>query len=205
MKSFPFPRDRPASKFDGLQPVHQIVGTRPLDTFTHDLPTSRRTLHCPKRTVWCGIDRVHALVFAPTHEYWYSSKQWVSKTKMCSFVGQTFDFFVNQGTFVYYAGSYKVHSLRKVHPPGSKITSDVSPAAIHRATGLSLRSTAEVSECFPDGEIETECFGLQCVGFDHALYEGLCKRFKSGGGGKKRKAEAEDLRTDGRVKYQRVS
>ncbi|KAJ7455131.1 hypothetical protein FB451DRAFT_646788 [Mycena latifolia] len=205
MRSFLYPANRPPHKFDSFQPVHSIDTMKPLETFTHDLPTTRRTLHCPKRTIWCGGERVHALVFAPTHEYWYSSDKWIHKSKMNASVGETFDFFVNQGGSVYYAGIYKVHSLRTVHPPGAKITSDVSRLAIHRATGLSLHSTEDkVAECFPDGEIRTECFGLQCVGFDQTLYEGLYARFRIGRQNK-RKAESEDLQADTRFKSQRVS
>ncbi|KAJ7082399.1 hypothetical protein B0H15DRAFT_440789 [Mycena belliarum] len=206
MKQFQFPADRQPNQFDELQPVHSIDSAKSklLDIFSHDLPTTRRTLHCPKRTIWCGVGRVHALVFAPTHEYWYASDKWVNKTKMHSYVGHKVDFFINQGSFVYYAGTYKVHSLRNVHPPGSRVTPDVSEAAIHRATGLSLRAKDKVEEFFEDGEITTECFGLQCMGFDWELYEGLCERYMSGGQvSKKRKAGAEDLRSD-RVKSHRV-
>ncbi|KAJ7101855.1 hypothetical protein C8R43DRAFT_1047765 [Mycena crocata] len=122
--------------------------------------------------------------------------------------GQQFDFFINQGPYVYYIGTYLVHSLRMAHPPGSKITSDVSPAAILRATGLSTHLKKKVTECFPDGEIRTECFGLQCVGFDQQLYDGLRERFKNAcgtaSGSEKRKAGPEDIRGKGKAKSQKL-
>ncbi|KAJ7667203.1 hypothetical protein B0H17DRAFT_1088997 [Mycena rosella] len=154
----------------GAEPV-QTVGTNPLEIFRHDFPTSRRSLHCPKRTVWCGGNRAHAL--------------------MLPLLGQKVDFFVNQGTSVYYVGTYMVHSLRSVHPPGSKIASDV------------VRSDPACGGPEPAPGIRTECFGLQCVGFDHLLYDELCLRFKNGCASQKRKA-AEDLRSDVQTK-RRVS
>jgi hypothetical protein len=35
-----------------------------------------------------------------------------------------------------------------------------------------------IAQCFPDGEIKTECFGLQCLGFDQRLYSALRERFQ---------------------------
>ncbi|KAJ7101850.1 hypothetical protein C8R43DRAFT_242504 [Mycena crocata] len=169
-----------------------------------DYPSPRRTLHCPKRSIWCGSERVHVLVFAPTHEYWYETDTWAVSTKMAGYLGKEFDFFINQGSHVYYVGTYKVHSLRTVHPPGSRITSDVSQAAILRATGLSAHLKEKITECFADGEIKTECFGLQCVGFDQQLYDSLRQRFKAGAGAGKRKAGSEDFRDKGKAKSQKL-
>ncbi|KAJ7111747.1 hypothetical protein C8R44DRAFT_252605 [Mycena epipterygia] len=201
MSNFSRPADRPA--FTTLQPIHVV--SNPLEIFRHDVPTRRRFLHCPKRTIWCFGERLHALIFAPTHEYWHRSNGWANKSKIDSFVGQKVDFFINQNGYVYYVGTYAVHSMRSVHPPGAKITSDVSQTAIYHATGLGQHEREKVRQCFPDGEIRTECFGLQCVGFDHQLYDRLRERFKSGGDGtNKRKAGTEDLRDDARAKTQRV-
>ncbi|KAJ7486312.1 hypothetical protein B0H11DRAFT_1122505 [Mycena galericulata] len=201
MKTLPVPTDRPDFNSPNLAPIDNI-GVNP---YTHNVPTSWRTLHCPKRTVWCDVNRRHhALVFAPTHEYSYSSNKWVDKTKMnCG--GEQVEFFVNQGKFVYYVGTYVVHSMRTVHQPGSSIASD-SSSAIYRATGLNKEHSEKVAECFPDGAIKTECFGLQCVGFNRELYEGLRERFvRADGGDQKRKAGADDLRGSESAKSQRIA
>ncbi|KAJ7500222.1 hypothetical protein B0H11DRAFT_802875 [Mycena galericulata] len=205
MMNFGRPAGRPS--FKDLQPIHKLASkySTTLEVSTQDLPTTRRTLYCPKRTLWCGGQHLHALVFAPTQEYWYSTDSWTDKTKMRAYCGETFEFFVNKAGFTYYAGAYVVHSLRDVHPPGSNITTDVSRLAIHRATGLSQNHADKVKECFPDGEIKTECFGLQCVGFNQAVYRTLRERFTgtSGVDDRKRKAGSEDLRGEG-GKSQRV-
>ncbi|KAJ7679427.1 hypothetical protein DFH06DRAFT_974390, partial [Mycena polygramma] len=175
-------------------------------------------LHCPKRSLWCsgptGVG--HVLVFAPTHEYNRISGRWMQSSRMVGNVGQTFDFFMNKGDQVYYAGIYHVHSLRTVHPPGSQVPPDVvclsllspsqlsSDVPIIRAAGLYGKPDAnneKLSECFPDGKIKVECFALQCVGFDATLYRALRDRFL--GGDNKRKAGSEDLR-DGRNKLRKV-
>ncbi|KAJ6518092.1 hypothetical protein C8R47DRAFT_6132 [Mycena vitilis] len=128
----------------------------------------------------------------------------MKSSRMVGNVGQTFDFFMNKGDQVYYAGIYHVHSLRTVHPPGSQVPPDVSPAAIIRAAGLHGKPDAnneKLSECFPDGKIKVECFALQCIGFDASLYQALRARFLSGEN--KRKAGSEDLQ-DGRNKLRKV-
>ncbi|KAJ6599743.1 hypothetical protein DFH09DRAFT_901919 [Mycena vulgaris] len=175
----------------------------------------RPSLHCPKRTIWCGPNQRQALVFAPTHEYLPSAEQWTRHSKMAAACGSTFDFFVNQGTFVYYVGTYKVHSLRSIHPPGSPVPSDIvrltlqslSYAAIRHAMGLGAELQTKIRQYFPDGNVKTECFGLQCVGFDHQLYGRLRDRFLAqetrDSASLKRKADSEGPR-DGRAKLQRV-
>ncbi|KAJ7912995.1 hypothetical protein B0H13DRAFT_513516 [Mycena leptocephala] len=197
-KNFACPSGRPA--FKDIQPIHTVGPSA--EIFTHDISTN--SLHFPKRSLWCSSVCDHALVFAPTHEYRHASDTWVNSSRMVSNCGQTFDLFMNKGDLVFYVGIYRVHSLRMVHPPGAKIPTDVSRAAILLAAGLHQRSQTKVNECFPDGEMRTECFGLQCVGFDNKLYDSLRERYLNIDGGKKRKAGPEDVRNDGKKKLQRV-
>jgi len=200
MNRFQHPVGRPA--FKDIRPIYKVDDlSSDSHPFVNRVPTGRRSLHCPKRTVWSGGGKCHALVFASTHEYLHP--HWVNNTRMVANCGQTFDFFVNQAGFVYYAGIYTVHSLRMVHPPGATVTSDVSRAAILHSVHPHAGSRGNLNECFPDGQIKTECFGLQCVGFDTNLYRALRERFLSAGD--KRKAESEELRSDERKnKLQKV-
>ncbi|KAK7046242.1 hypothetical protein R3P38DRAFT_2873169 [Favolaschia claudopus] len=197
MKQFPIPEGRPPSK--EMEPV----GTGALESFVNPHSTSRKSLHYPKRTLW--PHPAHALVFVPTHRYDNKASCWVAATALLSHVGTEVDFFMNRGKSVYYAGVYKIHSLRGLHPPGSVVPSDVSSIAMKKAT----KYTGEPDDFFPEGKITTECFGLQCVGFDWELYEALRKDYlaASGGGGgdgKKRKAGGKELRDGEKSKVQKV-
>ncbi|KAJ7735511.1 hypothetical protein B0H16DRAFT_131839 [Mycena metata] len=209
MKRRLLPKGLPA--FDTLQPIQKIGGS-PFIVFRHDLPRKRRNLHCPKRSLWCGPAGRHALVFAPTREYSPKSDQWTEHTRMVENCGQTFDFYMNRGPFVYYVGIYRVLDLRDIHPPGAKITSDVSRLAMELAAGVS-RHLHKLGEGFPGGVIQTEAFGLQCVGFDAELYDRLRARFTEADSpesttgssmSNKRKAAEGDLRGDKRAKAQKL-
>ncbi|KAJ7730075.1 hypothetical protein DFH07DRAFT_175822 [Mycena maculata] len=205
MAALATPSGRPT--FDSLKPID----TTPSETFTQRLAATSGTLFFPKRTVWCSAQRVHALVFEPTHKYCYLTNTWIKQTEMnlrCG--GETFELFVTQGHSIYYAGTYVVHSLRTIHRTEFKTIPDVSKMAIYHATGLRPNEMEKVKQRFPDGEVKAECFGLQCVGFSNELYEGLLRDRCTGGGGggdasNKRKAEAEDLLGDHEAKSQRIS
>ncbi|KAJ7101852.1 hypothetical protein C8R43DRAFT_1244182 [Mycena crocata] len=200
MGQFPWPPQR--KPFRCLVPVGQI-GRNPLEPFKHDFPSERPILHCPKRTLWCGPSSAHALVFAPTREYDAEDHKWVNHTRMTDLCGLTVDLFVSQSGAVYYAGIYKLQSLRAIHAQGSwKRPVDVSAAAILQAMGLGPQAWDKLRECFPDGGLRTECFGLQCVGFDSKLYQSLREASELEGGKLKRKAGVDELR-DGRAKLQK--
>ncbi|KAJ6569186.1 hypothetical protein B0H19DRAFT_691732 [Mycena capillaripes] len=197
MKSeFPVPANQPTLK--DLEPIHRASGAQALDIFlVNNIHRQRRTLYCPKRSLWCGAPGAHVLVFAATCEYSKSGP-----TRMALNCGQQFDLFMNKGEMVYYVGIYEVLSLREVHPPGARIPTDVSRVAIVRGMGIHPGPEGKVNEkireCYPDGDIRTECFGLRVIGFDHKLYENLREDLMSGDGDKKRKAGSEDLRNDGK-------
>jgi hypothetical protein len=83
-----------------------------------------------------------------------------------------------------------------------------SPAAIALAAGVTFGDPwCNVNECFPDGQIKVEAFGLQCVGFDQELYQELRRRFEATSlnpntntNPRKRRAEKEGARKGGFVK-----
>ncbi|KAJ7275133.1 hypothetical protein C8J57DRAFT_1313676, partial [Mycena rebaudengoi] len=137
--------------FGALEPIHAVPQ---LDAFSHGLKTEWQGVHFPKRSFFTHLDCTHALVFAPIHEYWDPAEKRDTFSNTGKFCSQTFDLFMNRGSFVYYAGE---------HAPGSDIPADVSPAAIHHVARLGNR---KMPDCFPDGKMKVKCYGLQFLGFD---------------------------------------
>ncbi|KAF7312780.1 hypothetical protein MKEN_00961100 [Mycena kentingensis (nom. inval.)] len=145
----------------------------------------RQFLYLPKRTVWCTPERIHALAFGPTHavsEKPDSRNPWERSSTMTRRIGKDYDLFMigedgSDPDRFYYVGIYRVLSLRDVHEPGSVIPTDVSLNAILRGMRLKgPQSTSDhlrLTDIFPDGLPRTECFGLQCVGFDWTLWREL--------------------------------
>ncbi|KAJ7604403.1 hypothetical protein B0H17DRAFT_71478 [Mycena rosella] len=201
MARFPTPANRP--RFKTLLPVDTVKPSNNMYFFLHNVPTQRQYRHFPDRTLWSGPDGVHAIVYHPTHEYWPAVQKWVTPPSISFLSPELFDLFLTSQNAVYYVGVYAFHSMRDVHPPGSPIPPDVSPVAIHQATGVpaaNVNPWDKITECFLDGHIKVECFGLQCVGFDHELYHKLRLRFVQPAGGEvplKRRADDVDLRKGG--------
>ncbi|KAJ6511637.1 hypothetical protein DFH09DRAFT_1288548 [Mycena vulgaris] len=171
-----------------------------------NIPTSRLTIfrarksaHFPLRLIWADRNFVHALAFAPTEQYRNASGAQTFPPCVASLCGNVCDLFVTgRGNRIYYAGIYFVHNLRNVHPPGSVIPADVAPTAIQGAIAAGLAATGKkLLAPIPNHELKTECFGLQCIGFDMGLYEFMHALTK------KRKASGEP-RADGQAKSQKV-
>ncbi|KAF7328382.1 hypothetical protein MVEN_02553800 [Mycena venus] len=180
MKRFPHPADRPP--FRRIQSICKAEAFSG-EMFLKNFPTGRRTLHCPEALPLVRQRQLSCVGIRPV---------FVQTSKLAG--------------AVYYAGMYKVHSLREVHPPGALVCSDVSRHAIAREIELHQGSPGFFDDYFPGGEIRTECFGLQCVGFDNRLYATLLAVASSMNAGQKRKAgpEVEDPRVTGNNKLQRV-
>ncbi|KAJ6582343.1 hypothetical protein B0H19DRAFT_1252446 [Mycena capillaripes] len=126
---------------------------------TGALPSARRSAHFPQRQIWTSPECVHALVFAPTREY----RSAVNTGPPCvaSLSDEMFDLFVT-GT----GRIYVVRKMRDVHRQGSVCPSDVPPEAIQRAIA---ESGKKIVGPIPNANLKTECFGLQCLGFDSDL------------------------------------
>lgn len=78
------------------------------------------------RQIWTGPDFFHTLVFAPAEEYGSPGSTPTSPPSIASLCGQECDLFLTgRHKYIYYAGTYMVHSLRHVHPPGSIIPPDI--------------------------------------------------------------------------------
>ncbi|KAF7292198.1 hypothetical protein MIND_01247100 [Mycena indigotica] len=166
--------------------------------------STRAFLLLAGRTVWCDdTQKTHALAFAPQVFLCYSglgrAPEWLPSGEMARRVGEEVELFVAlrpgkesdiviedaRDDAVYYAGVYKVHSLRSVHEPGSAVPPDVSMYHFLRAMNVDVEIPGDMSrrqlreilrKALPEGEDElpgVECFGLQCIGFDAGLYETL--------------------------------
>ncbi|KAF7311319.1 hypothetical protein MKEN_01033600 [Mycena kentingensis (nom. inval.)] len=148
--------------------------------------TRRHYLYLPKRTTWCETqDKVHLLGFASTMYYKQHKDEWVDNEELVSKCGREYELFVtNSEDEVRYVGVYRVNSLRI--PDGSEVSGippDVSDRHVFNAMGLyndALVESSNVEDQFPDsdGEVQVECFGLQCVGFDEELYRVLQRKWE---------------------------
>ncbi|KAJ7433288.1 hypothetical protein B0H11DRAFT_2122343 [Mycena galericulata] len=195
MRTFPVPAERP--RFSILSPIASTS------------QDEQKTLYFSDLVVWCSDQRVHALLFGPTLVYDKALGQWKTSTRIRDLCGPEFDLFISQGSSVYYVGTYTLKCLRKVHRAGSTLPDDLSEDAMRRAAGIG----AGTKVVFPSasGKILTECFGLQCVGFDSWLYAALQRRFQTGTNvdssstsGLKRKSSGPDL-GEGRRKSLRLN
>ncbi|KAJ7103842.1 hypothetical protein C8R44DRAFT_808251 [Mycena epipterygia] len=180
MGAFPGPGPSERPSLDSLQGIFQVANE--MDYFTHKILTNRKSAHFPMRQIWAGRNFVHTLVYGPTEEYRRSTTGTTNHTGppcIFSLRGEVCDLFVTgQDRYIYYAGMYVVHSLRHIHPPGSVIPPDVAPAGIQRAIAAALADKGNNAEVpIPNHELKTECFGLQCIGFDTKLYQVLLDKF----------------------------
>ncbi|KAF7300067.1 hypothetical protein MKEN_01329800 [Mycena kentingensis (nom. inval.)] len=176
MAALPIPDQQPPKT--GISPIIHADRFRDL-FFPWQHP--RQYLYLDRRVAWCSDESDHALAYAPVVEIVSGSPplppRWQAHTALTQRVNKTFELFVIEDTdnLIYYAGIYRVHSLRAVssHPEGCPVPRDIPPAAIGRAMRC---SEAQAKVLYPDGKPLTECFGLQCIGFNMDLYGKLRER-----------------------------
>ncbi|KAJ7486400.1 hypothetical protein B0H11DRAFT_1913681 [Mycena galericulata] len=148
-------------------------------------------LYLPGRTIL--ISGAAYLAFGPTQRYQRTTQKWTEGSDLTGFHGGTRELFVNRKEFIVYMGSYKCHDLSTLCPGGTSMPAGLSRKEILDAALGVPRPTGHaqiIKQCFPDGVIKVEATGLQCVGFNHQLYDSLRRMFAKHG-----KREAED---DGR-------
>ncbi|KAJ7664599.1 hypothetical protein DFH06DRAFT_1188180 [Mycena polygramma] len=188
MYNLEVPVDRP--RFYTISSIGRVSDTETAFVH-HGVDTDRRSVYFPQQTTWCTEERVHALLFAPTHEL--REQGWRPSQVISSlFLSKDFDLFVSAGTSVFYAGIYRVKVFEKLSTrPTYCLPDDVSPDALCQAAGLSRDYNPGPSG---NGVIPTACFGLQCVGFDVHLYATLYRRIQTSGSDNslKRKASSGD-------------
>ncbi|KAJ7148551.1 hypothetical protein C8R43DRAFT_1236926 [Mycena crocata] len=203
MATFP----RPARPNIGRS-IYKVAN--PNDYFEHSLRGKRKSVHYPMRQMWADPHFIHALIFAPDERYRSNKSSQSSestpstRTPPCiaSLCGQECDLFVTSITNdIFYFGIYLVHSLRNVHVPGSPIPPDVSPDSIRRAM-VDSESGRPSTEPIAHSDLRTECFGLQCIGYDSTLYKTLLD--VSEGKLKKRKASSIGVQPGQQTKSQKT-
>ncbi|KAJ7156631.1 hypothetical protein C8R46DRAFT_426651 [Mycena filopes] len=166
-----------------LKPIYSAAGSQlECGAYLHkSIGIKKPFLFVPNRVMWCP-DSQHALLFCPTHLYDRLWGDWWERSPEAAPAGQSKELFVNAGdsTAIIYAGTYIVRSLRHVHSPGSPLPGHLSGRQINLAAGIGDKPNAyyPIEDRFPDGQISTECFGLQRVGFDMELYATLLARYE---------------------------
>ncbi|KAJ7732448.1 hypothetical protein B0H16DRAFT_178152 [Mycena metata] len=167
-------------------------------------------LYLPKRIT--HLFGFQYIAYGPTHRYDRTTGKWTEGSDLTSFHGGTRELFLNFKEFVAYAGSYKCHDLGSLETNGIGVPSHISlPEIMDAILGLPWPPghAKIIKERYPDG-LRVRATGLQCVGFNNQLYDSLHKRFahqramgKVSNDSAKRKAEDEDLRQGGKVKFQK--
>ncbi|KAF7289559.1 hypothetical protein HMN09_01317900 [Mycena chlorophos] len=213
MKTYPNPVGRPlAAEIVAIQAKSTALNLLNRTSWMEFRPNQRSFLYPIQRTLVCGGDSAHMLVFNPTE--WYDDQQkWVENIALLIKwqKNKRFDLFVNtgpDGSEVRYAGIYQVVRFRQEDDededdededdeaagPGieqSEIPSWIPIPAIVNALGCRV-SLEVVQKHFSDpSKIRVECFGLKCVGFDHELYAELRRRWIAGGGSGSGKPQAQ--------------
>ncbi|KAJ7444792.1 hypothetical protein B0H11DRAFT_2291106 [Mycena galericulata] len=146
-----------------------------------------RALYIPKRTIWASAACVHALAFAPTHRYDANTAHWTPGSDISSLDDAWRDLFLDVGQSVYYVGIYRCHDLRHLCPGGCEAPENVSALAMLDAAHLGSTTppaerTRILRSFFPQGMLTAHCVGLECIGFNQALYDALRDRVQSDSG-----------------------
>ncbi|KAF7332830.1 hypothetical protein MVEN_02387800 [Mycena venus] len=185
--------------FWSLQPIAKI------DTNLRDLLASdpvcegflERLVYLPMRTVWCSAARLHVLAFNPTHRYHPKRDSWTLAPDIC--VGPWRELFLDVEDSIFYVGTYRVHDLRHLCPGGTPAPAAISTLKIYHAANLGTlepdERTKVIKNGFPSGILDTNCMGLECVGFNHVLYDSLLRR-SSGTKREVQETEPEEWGTD---------
>ncbi|KAF7292561.1 hypothetical protein MIND_01153400 [Mycena indigotica] len=191
MYSLPLPSNLRMDKFDEANAVERFDSA---DTIYEDFPSSRPPLFLPGRMLWVpprgGYEPRggHALAYAPTHEY--IGDAWREHTHLTSLASREVDLFFSHHERLYYAGVYRVLSLRGVtgYTPGGELpTSEISQPALFRAMHVRQHAPEDVAKlrrnpAFGDGRPTVECFGLQFLRYDDRVRDTLCARFAGAAG-----------------------
>ncbi|KAJ7501799.1 hypothetical protein B0H11DRAFT_1991181 [Mycena galericulata] len=187
-----------------LKPVYSGDLRRGFNSYLHEVVGFTKPSFCfPNRVIWCPRQE-HALVFCPTHHYDTLWGEWSLRPATAPPTGKPRPLFVSSGTHnIFYVGTYMLLDLRHIHPPGSPAPTEISRRQLNLASGIPDQDHTRsiLAECFPDGVMKTECFGLQRVGFDDEFYSTLQQHWmlserkrkageESGKSAKKRKSDA---------------
>ncbi|KAJ6553313.1 hypothetical protein B0H19DRAFT_1156174 [Mycena capillaripes] len=136
-------------------------------------------LFLPKRTVWSSTARLHALAFYPTH-YYHGWDTWAEVTDLSAMAGSWSELFLDVDDSIIYAGTYRLYDLRYLCPGGTAPPEGVSSLEMESAAHLGAlppnQRAQVIAAKFSSGVIDTDCMGLQCIGFNATLYDALRRR-----------------------------
>ncbi|KAJ7459220.1 hypothetical protein FB451DRAFT_1563643 [Mycena latifolia] len=125
------------------------------------------------------MSRNHYIVFSPTQRY--HAGTWAAFSDQL-IDGSIRELFIQRKKSVSYIGTYKCHDLSRLCPGGTMVPPAISQKEIRNAAGLESIAKPDdvIPEGFPDGVLRVKATGLQCIGFDHTLYDALRPEISDG-------------------------
>ncbi|KAF7312797.1 hypothetical protein MKEN_00963100 [Mycena kentingensis (nom. inval.)] len=171
-------------RFDPDHAITYVGGAR--EILSSNTGSTRKFVYLPGLTLWCDVRRVHALGYAPSHEY--VAGNWVLHTELAELArsGVEVDFFAPSGGRLFYAGVYRVHSLRGVkgyEPPTRIVIQELSDYELFRAMNIAEHELPRLGYPSVDDRPRVEAFGLQYLWFDREVRTTMQERGKAKGVG----------------------
>ncbi|CAL1716164.1 unnamed protein product [Somion occarium] len=162
--------------------VHDFIGTV-TGPFKSQLANYR--VFQEYTTSWCPDREEHGYFLSPvfkcmTNPRASTAHRWVV-VDLASKMNQSMECFYNKEGKWYYAGVYKAFRLDDLSTSEwDKLTPEASQAVIKETLaarkGTSPQNGYETGQLYAAGALKVACIGLQCIGFDTALYKGLLEQ-----------------------------
>ncbi|KAF9535205.1 hypothetical protein CPB83DRAFT_843662 [Crepidotus variabilis] len=142
-------------------------------------------LYLPGRSVMVGEGLQHVFAVTPMYVYDCATDNW-RKYERSFPLGTTFSFFCRRKEFIYYAGEYTIKELCPAQSDGAMLNcSGINLDALADTTLLNFEagekkniSKRTIKQLYTSFILKVLPLGLQCVGFDEALYNQLKIRFE---------------------------
>ncbi|KAF5369689.1 hypothetical protein D9615_010165 [Tricholomella constricta] len=119
----------------------------------------------------------HGFVFGPSLPHEMSEgKVWTPSLQFTSLSGQAKEIFFNDGSKVFYAGTYRCLPASEwseegcLCPSNSPVLSAIMDTPRPPQNAIENFGGKRVAQMYRNGTLRLDCLILQCVGFDHALY-----------------------------------
>ncbi|CCM04570.1 uncharacterized protein FIBRA_06751 [Fibroporia radiculosa] len=184
LAALPLPSDVPP---DVLRPIvipspytlHEFLGTAPI-TIRAQLGNYR--VFQQSTTAWCPEREEHGYFLTPafkchTNPRVSTAHRWVV-VNMSSKLNRPIECFYNKDGKWYYAGIYKAFWLdeltsREWDNLSTEATQSLIKETLAGRKNISPQNVYETSQLYAAGALKVTCIGLQCVGFNDALYGAL--------------------------------
>ncbi|KIP07513.1 hypothetical protein PHLGIDRAFT_416150 [Phlebiopsis gigantea 11061_1 CR5-6] len=135
-----------------------------------------------KTTSWCPDREEHGYYLTPlfkcsTNPRIVAAHRW-NVIDLDAELNKSSECFFNKDGKWYYAGVYRTFKLKDITPqewiklPVETTQAIVKETVQHRKN-TSPQNIYEVGQLYAAGALKTACIGLQCIGFNNALYKGL--------------------------------